>query len=273
VPDLGDNLPFAFTVTNSAGAEADATSVTLTITRDGVAEPGSPFTVTSTTTGRYDKDYAAPAAGHYVGRWVATGANACAYVQVFDVEAADPGYLFSLARAKQHLDITVTTVDEELRAWMSATTRIVERIVGPVLVRTITDERHDGGPSLRLRQPPVLNDAAGLAVLTVGPWFTTGATYAAADLRVTPDGLIERRDGGGFAGTYAVTYQVGRRVIPSNISGAGLIILKGLWETQRGAAGLPLSDEDLVSTPGMGLVMWRAKQLLEPDELTTSGVA
>jgi hypothetical protein len=267
VPDLGDNLPFAFTVTNSAGAEADATSVTLTITRDGVAEPGSPFTVTSTTTGRYDKDYAAPAAGHYVGRWVATGTNACAYQQEFDVDAAGAAYLFSLTRAKQHLNITSTTSDEELRAWMSATTRIVERIAGPVLVRTITDERHDGGGSLWLRNPPVLNDAAGLAILTVGPWFTTGTTYAAADLRVSPSGRLERRDGGSFTGTYAVTYQVGRRVIPSNISGAGLIILKGLWETQRGAAGLPLSDEELVNEPGMGLVMWRARQLLDVDEL------
>jgi hypothetical protein len=267
VPDLGDNLPFALTVKDSAGALANATSVTLSITRDGVAESGSPFTVTPTSTGLYDKDYAAPAAGHYVGRWVATGANACAYVQVFDVEAADPGYLFSLARAKEHLDITVTTADEELRAWMSATTRIVERIAGPVLVRTITDERHDGGGSLWLRNPPVLNDAAGLAIFTVGPWFTTGTTYAAADLRVSPSGRLERRDGGSFTGTYAVTYQAGRRVIPSNISGAGLIVLKGLWETQRGAASLPLSDEELVNEPGMGLVMWRARQLLEVDEL------
>jgi hypothetical protein len=271
VPDLGDVLPFALTVKDAAGALANATSVTLAITRDGVAEPGSPFTVTPTSTGLYDKDYAAPAAGHYVGRWVATGTNACAYVQVFDVEAADPGYLFSLARAKQHLNITSTTSDEELREWMSATTRIIERLAGPVLVRTVTDERHDGGGSLWLRHPPVLTDAAGLAAVTVTPWLTSGTTYAVADLRVSPSGRVERRDGGAFTGgPFAVTYQAGRRVIPANISGAGLVVLKGLWETQRGAGGLPLQGADeLVTEPGMGLVMWRAKQLLEPDELVS----
>lgn len=273
MPDLGDVLPFAMDVKDSAGALANATAVTLSITRDGVAEPGSPFTVSPTTTGKYDKDYAAPAAGHYVGRWVATGTNACAYVQVFDVEPADPGYLISLARAKEHLNLTVTTQDEELRAWMSAATRIVERIAGPVLVRTVTDERHDGGQSLLLRQTPVLNDAAGLAILTVGPWFTTGTTYAAADLRVTPDGRVERRDGGWFTGTFAVTYQAGRRIIPANIAGAALIVLEGLWETQRGAGNLPLqATDELIAAPGMGTVMWRAKELLEPDELP-SGVA
>jgi len=268
VPDLGDVLPFALTVKDTAGALANATAVTLSITRDGVAESGSPFTVTPTSTGLYDKDYAAPAAGHYVGRWVATGTNACAYVQVFDVDAADPGYLFSLARAKQHLNITSTTSDEELRGWMAAATRIVERLAGPVLVSTIEDERHNGGASLRLRHAPVLTDTAGLAAFAIDPWFSTGSSYTADDVRITPRGRVELRSGACFVGTFAVTYQAGRRIIPANISGAGLIVLKGLWETQRGAAGLPLQGgEDLIAEPGMGLVMWRAKQLLEPDLL------
>ncbi len=273
MPDLGDVLPFALTVKDSAGALANATAVTLTLTRDGLAEPGSPFTVTPTSTGLYDKDYAAPAPGHYVGRWVATGTNACAYTQVFDVDAADPGYLFSLTKAKTHLNITTTTNDEELRDWMAAATRVVEHIVGPVLVRTVTDERHEGGDCLWLRNPPVLTDATGLAAFTVTPWLTSGATYAVADLRVSTTGRVERRSGGWFTGgPFAVTYQAGRRVIPGNIAGAGLIVLKGLWETQRGAAGLPFGGaDDLIEAPGMGLVMWRARQLLEPDEL--SGIA
>src|SRR4051812_20752162 len=102
------------TIRDATGVLANASTVTLTITRDGVAEPGSPFTITPTTTGQYDKDYAAPAAGTYVGYWQATGLNASSYSQVFDVQPADPRYLVSLARAKDHLNIpqTTTTSDE-----------------------------------------------------------------------------------------------------------------------------------------------------------------
>jgi hypothetical protein len=275
VTDIGDVLPFAATVRNAAGVLADAGSTTITITRDGVPEPGSPFgPISSTTTGQYDKDYVAPAAGRYVGTWLMTGANAGTHVQVFDVGPADPGYILSLARAKRHLNIPAasTTSDEELSGWLAATTTIVEDIVGPVVVRTIVNERHNEGPVFWLRKRPVLIDAPGLAVFTVTPWLTTGTTYPVADVRVSADGRVERRVGYVFlGGPFAVTYQVGRRVIPANISGAAAIILKGLWETQRGASGSPLAAADeLVSEPGMGLVMWRAKLLLAADDLGPS---
>lgn len=271
MPELGDVLPFATTVRDSTGALANVGSMTLTITRDGVAEPGSPFTISPTTTGQYDKDYAATAAGTYVGYWVGTGTNAAAYSQTFDVQPADPRYLVSLARMKSHLNMPAssTTNDEELRTWLAATTPIVERYVGPVLVRTITGERQEGVNALWLRNFPVLTDVAGLAAFTLVPWLSSGTTYAVSTLKVNTTGRVERKDGLPFTGgPFSATYQVGRRIIPPNISAAALIVCAGLWETQRGASALPRAGADeLIEAPGMGLVMWRARQLLEADEI------
>jgi len=273
--DLKDTLHFASNAYDELGALANPTTVALTITLPDLTTVTPSITNPPAVTGKFFYDYPSVQSGRHVGVWLHTFASGktSSYVEMFDVAAPDPGYLMHLNTAKRHLNIptTSTSSDEELRGWMAATTRIIERIVGPVLVRTVTDERHDCGPSLWLRQPPVLVDAAGLAAITVTPWLTTGTTYAVADLRVSESGRVERRDGGALTGgPFSVTYQAGRRVIPANISGAGLIVLKGLWETQRGAAGLPFQgDNELIEAPGMGPVMWRAKQLLEPDELLT----
>jgi hypothetical protein len=264
--DLGDPLPIqTVEVRDSAGVLANAGVMTLAVTLpDGTpATPG----FTNAVTGRYVPGvYVTVQPGRHVVRWVGTGVNSCAYTEEFNVSPADPGFVISLAVAKRHLNITSTTDDEEIRGWLAAVTEVIEAKVGPVVVKTITDERHDGnGRSLWLRQTPVVS------LTTVAPWLTTGTTYTVADLRLSPDsGRVERKDGLCFTGgPFAVSYKAGRPVIGENISQAAAIILKHLWETQRGAAGLPLQGlDDTTLIPGMGFaVPNRALELLAPDEL------
>src|SRR3546814_17325246 len=86
----------------------------LTITRpDNTTVSVSP--VTPVSTGTYTYDYATVQPGRHVVRWVATGANAGAYTDVFDVREAAPPLLFSLADARKHVNATVTTHRSEER--------------------------------------------------------------------------------------------------------------------------------------------------------------
>lgn len=261
---VGDVLAFSATVKDAAGALANAGTMTLTVTLpNGTPAVGSPFTVTPTSTGIYDKDVTTTLAGRYVGYWLATGVNSGAHTQVFDVRSSVDTALMSLDDAKDHLNIPLatTTHDEELQGWLESITRLVEHKAGQVVVATVADERHDAGRSLWLHRPPVIS------LTSVVPWLTTGTTYAVADLRVSPSGRVERKDGQPFTGgPLAVTYIAGRQVVPANIRDAAKVILKGMWETQRGASGLPLqAGDELLVSAGLTPVLARAAQLLEPD--------
>ncbi|MGH9249154.1 MAG: hypothetical protein ACRD0W_06525, partial [Acidimicrobiales bacterium] len=86
---VGDVLPFSVTIRDAAGALANAGAVTLTVTKpDGTAEAGSPFTISPTSTGIYDKDIISAQAGRYIGYWLATGLNSGAHTQIFIVRTA-----------------------------------------------------------------------------------------------------------------------------------------------------------------------------------------
>lgn len=275
MPDLGDTLPFSSKLYDKPPADGgvlvNATSVALTITLpDGISTvPGVVVTNPPAVTGTYGYDYVTTStAGRFVGRWLFTFATGktSAYTEEFDVRPADPGYVMSLLSAKEHLNIdaTDTSADEELRSWLESITRLAEWKAGEVVPKSYT-ERHPSGRSLWLRHPPVIS------VTSIEPWLTSGTSYAPADVRCTEGGRVERLNGGSFTGgPFAVVYRAGRLVVPANIRDAAKIILKHLWETQRGAAALPLQAADeMTLIPGFGFaVPNRALELLGPDMLS-----
>lgn len=268
--DIGAVVPLGTTVRNSSEQLANAGSMALTITLpDGTTS--SVASVTPMSTGIYAYDYTTVQAGRHTVRWVATGVNAGAYTDAFDVREAAPPALLSLADAKKHLNKTGIADDDEIRAWIEATTRAVEFFVGPVVVRTVT-ETHDARQTqaLALRERPVLG------LVSMVPVRTGGATYTVDGLDVDEHGIVRRLDGGWFCGPLRVTYTAGRRIITANITAAARIILQHLWRTQMGPSRTARGTQDFDVTepiPGLGYAIPnRAVQLLNPDS-TGPGVA
>lgn len=137
---LGQTVPdFAVTVYNAAGAPADAGAVTLTIELPDATTVDLTTSVTHDGVGLYSALYTPPDPGHYVARWVATGANASAEEQSWDVAAAyqSPGAVVTLANFATYLGnpevATVGTSDYERASMiLSDAQTLCETIVKPL---------------------------------------------------------------------------------------------------------------------------------------------
>jgi hypothetical protein len=208
--DLGDVVPLSITIADADGALADAGSVTLTITTpDGTATDIGP--IASTTTGVYDHNYATVQAGRHVVRWVATGTNAAAFADTFEVDPADDGAFISLADARKHIKRADTTADEQLRGFIAAACQMIEDRMGHVAPVTLT---LDGcGRTIILERPVV-------AVTSVVELPSGDAVAAADDLAGTHGWTLE--GGAGLLrlstsyGRVRVTYRAGRSPLPGN---------------------------------------------------------
>ena len=264
--DLGAVVPLGTTVTDASGTPANAGSMAVTITLpDRTTVTVSP--VAPTATGVYAYDYPSVQAGRHAVRWVATGVNAGAYTDTFDVREATPPTILSLLEAKRHLKKMDSADDEEIRDWNEACTRAVERFVGPVVMRTVAEDvRFKSACSVSLTQIPAV-ELTSVAALVTG-----GTAYDVADLHLDVDtGIVTRLDGGRLYGPLRFTYVVGRAIVSANIRGASRIILQHLWRTRQGPGRPQRGTDDYDVTeplPGLGFAIPnRAVQLLEADGL------
>lgn len=259
--DLGDTWTLTAEAKNANDVLANATTVVLTISRpDGTIDTPT-VTNPPTVTGQYTHRYVPTAAGRYGARWVFTfndGLTA-AYTDAADVRPAEPALIMSLADAKAHLNITSGTHDDELRSWLESVTEVIEHKVGAVVVRTYTD-RVGAGSQFALAHYPVVS------VTSVTPVYASGSAVAVDDLEVMEaSGVVRRADETAFTGgPWDVTYKAGRPVIPANIAHAARIILKHLWETQRGTRRATMGGDDTTFDSAFSYsIPRRAVELLE----------
>ena len=264
--DLGAVVPLGTTVKDGSGSLANAGSMALSLgLPDGTTLSVSP--VTPASTGTYTYDYPSVQAGRHTVRWVATGINAGAYTDTFDVREATPPTILSHADAKKHLNKTSTGDDDEIRAMNEAVTAAVEWYVGPVVVRTVVEDHNvTVAQALALRQVPALELTSVTAVLS------GGTSYDVDDLDLNgASGIVRRKDGGLLYGPLRVTYPAGRRVVPAAITLGARIILQHMWRTQQGPGRpqLGVGDFDVTEPiPGLGYaVPNRALQILSPYQL------
>lgn len=175
--------------------------------------------------------------------------------------------LLTLAEAKAQLDISGIGDDVELQAYIDALTAPIERYVGPVENRTVTETVDGRGRTIAVTQVP----AVSLTSLT--PILTGGAALATDDVVLDGDtGIIRRRDGGSFyGGPWTAVYEAGRGEVPPTINLAARILLQHLWRTQygasRGLSGIGGGEDFSVTeaVPGWGYAIPnRVLQLLEP---------
>jgi len=236
--DLGDLVPLTIDIRDSSGALAAAGAVTLTIgLPDGASVTPA---VSNPSLGRYQVDYATVQEGHHTVRWLATGANASAFVDSFDVVPAAAGYIVSLSRAKRKLKIppASTEFDEDIRDYIESTTIIVERHVKETVVtRTVTEEHAVshwawqgagwGTWQLSLYHRPVRSLTSVQTVDGLLSWNVS-------DLHVDPEtGVITVVRGSPLRGHLRVVLVAGMAVIPAHYHRASLIIIEHLWQTER----------------------------------------
>jgi len=246
--DLGDPIPLTFTVLNASGAPENATTVVLTITLPDLT------TVTPAVTGTVgvyttDVPYLASLAGRHVVSWVASGTNACTSSDVFNVMAADPGFIISLADARRALRLTGTNTatDEDLRELIGDATPIMDDIVGPILRKTRV-ETYDGGTSqINLLWSPLISITSIIEsfgsnyarTLTAQDIFAgTGADAYGYTVDMTT-GIVTRRASGVamcfMAGkrNIQVTYVSGRVSARGNVLRATRMLIRDMWTQEQ----------------------------------------
>lgn len=177
--------------------------------------------------------------------------------------------LLTLDEAKRQLDIETGTEDAELQVYVDALTDVIERHIGPVVFREVTETIEGRGCTMCLSSIPV---AALVSVTPVGG----GSALDLDDLDLDPATGIVRHLNGSFSGArWRVVYTAGRIAenapAPPTIKLASAILLQHLWRTQYGSARGQGSADDFNVTepvPGFGYaVPNRVLQLLEAYKL------
>lgn len=257
--DVGDSVPLAWDVRDAAGALANASTVTLTVTRpDGTTE--NPSVPVPSVTGEYRVTYVPATEGRYAWRAVTTGPNT-AYQDVFEVREQVSPALLSLADAKAHLNMGTTAFDEELREYLEAITRVVEQYVGPIVRRTHTRRVCGGRYSITLPHTQVLSISSIVLVMDGSSPITI------ADLSINSEaGIVTYKSGSVFPwGEMDWTYVVGRSYVHPNWTLATKMILQHNWKSQLGNLPSIQGDEDRGYISAGQEIPPRAEMLLAPD--------
>lgn len=175
----------------------------------------------------------------------------------------------SLTEVKVHLNKISNADDTEILDMIAAADSVVEFYTGPVITKTIT-ERHRDSSAIALYRPPVESLTSVTAV------YSTGTSWTVGDLDVDEvAGIITRANGQPlYGGPWDVVYDAGRATVSGNIKLAHKIILKHLWETQRGSMKqLPINGGEVPMVTGVSYaVPRRALELLRPDS-AAAGIA
>jgi len=274
--DLGDTVALGITITNAAGAPANATAVTCTVTApDGTST--SPTTSNSEGTGLYAASYTPTLAGRHIVRWVATGTNASAYTDEFSVRDLTLLPVVGYDTVLTHLNIpTASANEEEIRRFIDAAQDLAENYVGAVLGRRSITETYDGNTDhLRLRSPRAISitsvvengitlgtneyklDDTGQRLYRLTASSLTASSYSAYGYWATG------------TDTVTVSYVAGFTVTPYAVQQGVLEIIRHLWQTQRGAVNVMSrtgTGDDFYPASTYSLPR-RAMELLDPASL------
>ncbi len=246
--DVGDVATLTGHVRTSAGVLANATAVTCTVTQPDTTT--TTVALSNTATGTYTGGFTVTQPGRHRVRWVATGANAGAYPDVFDAFPANPRFLISLADLRDVLNLAAdnTTHDDELRLYLAAATVVIEDIDRPYLLDVHTHVCDGGRPAILL--PDVnISEVTGVDDdgTTVDPGTyrldaKSGILLAYPRGAQLPDGLRN----------LTVTYTVGAGEVPPNVRMAARELCRHWWQrsqqTNRPAFGG--GDADTVYVAG-----------------------
>lgn len=168
---------------------------------------------------------------------------------------ADPLDVITLAEAHAALPgITGTGSDTELAAYITAVSRRLDELCGPIVIRTITNERYDflsfRDKRLTLRNAPSSRTSA--TTITSVTEYSSGTATVLAQENLTNStgsdyrfdaytGILYRQGGWyptSFAPTVVVTYQAGRYADTASVDAkfkkAATMMVSMLWRREEG---------------------------------------
>lgn len=213
---------------------------------------------TNPSTGVYQALYVTTQAGLH--HWSATTTSHGPQTGVFNVESLASPAIVSLAEVKDHLNLTVTTYDEELRAAILAASAWVEERIGPVARRTVVETLTPASGRLILSHAPVISLTSVVGAYGAGGTWTVGNLYLDGAA-----GIVDTGYGVPFGQTVTVTYVAGRAIVPPPVQWATKELVAWLWDTQRGPAQSSPAQADLGDFSGpMPTVPHRIEQALAP---------
>jgi len=170
----------------------------------------------------------------------------------------------TLAAAKSHLNIAVSTNDGELQGFIDSAEAAIARRVGP-LASTATTARVRG-----CSDALVLPKSPAVSLTSVTP--ADGVALTLADLYLDTLAAVVTYDSGAAftARYYDVVYEAGRAECPDDLVLAVKELVRHLWSTQRGPTRRPGStDSDSASNtiPGAAYIFpFRVEQLIAPHD-------
>lgn len=176
--------------------------------------------------------------------------------------------LLTLTEAKQALNISSTSQDTEVAAYVTAVSQQLDMLCGPIVTRTVTSESHDGGrPTLYLAYRPV--NAITACVEYSGETATTltgespGAITGSRYLLEAAQGVLRRRTGGNDdlfpdgRRNVVVTYTAGRFTSTSTVDErfktAARLCLTNLWRREQGGGTDTFGALPGTVIPGFGM--------------------
>lgn len=188
--------------------------------------------------------------------------------------------VITLDEAKAQLNIPAdnTASDAELAGFVAAASRVVERYVGAVVHRTVTEVFDGGRAQLLLTTLPVVEATEVI---------DTGATIEPGGYTVSRAGVLSRVAGPSpmpflpGVQTVQVTYTAGQVATLAEVAEAlpdvrlaALIICQHMWETQRPAARGPFDQQSDDFDPRYAYsIPRRAQELLGIEQGEAVGFA
>lgn len=173
---------------------------------------------------------------------------------------APGGDVVTLTDAKTHLNITVSTYDDELSRMIGVAEDVIASRCGPLAPVSVTCRVRGTAHGIALPTMPAIS------LTSVTP--VNGTALTLGDLYLdTPAGVVSYNSGGSLTGTYDVVYRAGREICPNDLFMAVLELLRHMWNSQRGAGNPATSPFDGASNtlPGAGyLLPFRVSELIAP---------
>jgi hypothetical protein len=185
--------------------------------------------------------------------------------------------IITLAQAKEVLNITATTYDAELNTFIASASQMIVNRIGFVAGSLAISEWYDGGATvimLRSNGPiqsvTAVTESYGSITYTLTQVAVdTGSNSTAYGYSVDLDrGLLVRRASGvpicfgGGKQSIHVTYVGGYTTTPADIIQACQLLVRHMWETQRGPSRRPGSEAEVPNPNRQAAMPPRVEEIL-----------